>query len=511
MAVTLMSRVMARFGQWLGQYVPTNSRSAVWPMAAEVNPRLYFEMLQRYYLNNALYDTMAGTLNNRWLDGKRFDNIKAIRNPANRVVEFYAAKLFPGSLDQGLPLLAENARIVDPIKLIWKWSNWTENKQVYARHAAMYGSTFLKVAQLEDGRPYLQNIGAHRVSDLKENERGFVTRIRIDTAVYERVAGKDEVRTLTEYWDEANGYREWLHEKGDTDVEQLGAPRVTRSLADFGIDFVPVVHARFRPIGELYGAGAFVHALDKIDEVNASASRLNRMVYRNKAVWALAGGGSDVAGRPLPAPRVQDKTGADINISELEEDGMISLPGQATLQSLVPPLNFEGLLSIVSSQMEELKDDLPELHYYTRDQVNAEESGRALRYKLAGALDRASEARGNLEQAMIRAHQMALTMGQAAAVDGFSGIGDFDAGDFEHSFRERDILPADETERAAANTQFWNAAKAAEGVGVPLAEYLKDSGWDDARIARIIDSENYKARRAMATMALNNQQQQFQQ
>jgi hypothetical protein len=68
---------------------------------------------------------------------------------------------------------------------------------------------------------------------------------------------------------------------------------------------------------------------------------------------------------------------------------------------------------------------------------------------------------------------MALTLGVANGL--FSEIGSFDAGDFEHTFEERDVIPTSGAEQA-------EEANAWKGVGVSKVGRLRKVGWSDAEI-----------------------------
>ena len=136
--------------------------------------------------------------------------VKPLRNPAYRVVEFYAAKLWPGALDQALPIVTNNERITPAIQQIWQWSNWASEKQAVARTFPMCGDLFIKVAS-KTGRVFLQNLNAENVTDFSTDERGFLEYIRIDVPRVRRLTdGKLQAYTLTEVWDKSTQlFRRW--------------------------------------------------------------------------------------------------------------------------------------------------------------------------------------------------------------------------------------------------------------------------------------------------------------
>lgn len=454
------------------------------PEEQEQHPRVLYDMLMAYYKNNGLYDDLAIML---YEQGVRREALKGLRNPAYRVVEFYASHLWPGMLPDALPVVSDNKRIVDPIKQIWKWSNWNANKQQAARWFPTHGDKFIKIAQRVSRqrtaqRVYMQLLDPGHITDFDEDERGFITYARIDVPQTKRDGGKVTRYTLTEVWDKESGtFTRWEHNKSaDDDLERLGIPTERRELAEFGIDFIPIVHARFRHIGEDRGVGAYTLQLDKIDEANRMATRLHQMLYRNNdALWALRANAMDSTGRPLPAPRVGNQTGdgRDGDTIQLGDQRLLRLPGMSELVPLVPDINYDAALRILQDHMMELENDLPELAYYRIREMN-EVSGRAVRLLLSDAIDKLIEARGNAEGALAQAHAMALTIGANAGL--FKNLGTYEQGAFEHKFAERAIIPISADEKATTTLTLTNAGASIEAAAIE-AGFTEDSA---SRLAR---------------------------
>lgn len=431
-----------------------------------------YNMLKAYYLNNGVYevlDTMFSGL------GVKRQELKPLRNPAFRVVEFYAAKLWPGTLPAALPIVTDNQAIIAPIQQVWTWSNWGSEKQAAARWFACYGDMFLKVATRDNilgatERVFFQNLEPQYVTEFDADERGYLTYVRIDIPQQRRQGDELKSYIHTEVWTKED-YRLWEHDKSPTTaLSQLGAVRVQRPLSDFGIDFVPIVWQPFKNIGDQRGLAAITPALDKIDEANRQATRLHQMIFRNnRALWAVSANAMDAQGRPLPPPRLGDAS-AD-NTLDVDDDTIMRLPGQATLESLVPAINYEAALAVVAAQMAEIERDLPELAYY--DLRARDISGVAAELLLGDAIDRLLEARGNAEAALVRADQMALTIAQAAGL--VADIGAYENGDFDHTFAERPVLKLSDSERAKL-VQEWVKSN------VPLRTALKRVGFSEEDI-----------------------------
>lgn len=458
------------------------------PMRGRTNTASHtdlYRVLRAYYYSNALYDVLRDVLRRQGVWGEA---LKPLKNPTYRVVEFHAGHLWPGTLPEALPIESDNLNLADPIQQIWKWSNWSGGKQVAARHLALYGDSFIKVAQTPDrGRVFFQNIEPEHVTDFDADERNNLTYVRFDVPMLRRLSdGKTQSYLHTETWDMATGlYRVYEHDQeAQTSIEELPAPTTEIDIEAMGIDFIPITHAKFSDIGEDRGMGAVMPALDKIDEANRQATRLAQLLFRNNnVVWALKANSIDASGRPLPPPQIKDSDGTtdDDGTLHLGDDKLLKLPGMSELQSLVPNINYEAALHVLIDHMKELEQDLPELVAY-RISEGGNVSGRAVRLMLAPAIARLEEARGNGEAAFIKADQMALTMGQNA---GLWEVGDYDAGDLEHCFEKRDVLPADELERSQAQSFDGAALVSMVNAGIPIEMAVQEVfGWSDERAAQ---------------------------
>lgn len=467
--MNLIDRVFSALRIFRAQRRPGMATSS--PPALNANPRNYFRLLKAYYLNNALYDDVAYALRKA---GVWNEALKPIRNPASRVVEFYPATLWPGALDDGLPVSDASDALKAAIHQIFTWSNWAIKKQTMARWLPLYGNVFIKAAQRFDGRPYLQLIEPEYINSFDSDERGFMTFCRIDTPQTRQQGDKVVQYIRTEVWDKnAMEMRIYEHERDDAPIEQLGDPILIQPFEDMGIDFVPIVHAPFRDIGEKWGAGVFAQQIDKIDEANRMATRLHQMLFRNnKNTWAITAGGMDDKGRPLPAPKVGGSTSNDPEEKgkvTIGDDEIFYLPGNSDMKSLVPNLQYAAALSILNAMMAELESDLPELLFY-RIKEFGQTSGVAIRRILSGAISRAEEGRGNGEAAIVRAVQMALTMGTNAGV--FEGLGTYDAGDFDFTFKRRPVLPADPSE-------LLQDLQLKQSLGVPDRQLQMEAGYTE--------------------------------
>lgn len=476
----------------------TNSATMQYQQA--VNPRWQpmtryerADELWNYYENNGVYDYLR-------LQGVVFGNsfLKSLRNPAARVVEWYAATVWAGDLETALPIETKNKRLIEAIEQLWRWSNFASVKQEIVRGAAVAGVEFVKVAQPEDEskRVYMQRLDSGVVTSYKVDERGYIIEARLDTAL-----GDGEWQT--EHWNRQR-VAIYKHKKSrKTPLKELGSAEET-ALSAWDIDFVPIVafpHMMLR--GE--PCGAFEIGIEKIDEVNRQASRLHSLLFRlNDATFALESNMMDGNGRPIPPPSIGSSTTKrteDGDFVELGSEKLLKLPGMAKLTSLVPQMQYADALAIIEAQMLEIEADLPETLWHKLKSA-PDLSGRAIRLIMSPARAKTLEVRGNHEQALQRCHMMALTIGQAiGAFD--KGIGRYEKGDFEHTFAARPVLPLSRDEIA-------ELAAAETDAGVPLTTSLRMSGWTDEMLAKMQqdkDAEQESQQQMLATAVLNAQAQ----
>jgi hypothetical protein len=407
--------------------------------------------------------------------GTTAEPLRALRVAAHRSVEFFVSTIWPGVLPDALPIEVDkgaNAAIIPAIEQVWQWSNWSSQKQVVIRKAAAMGEAFVKVATRPDNsRVFFQLIDPRHVLDFDTDERGFLTWIRIDVPLAKRTGDKVKIQTRTEVWDRrvlagvgADGVLEmggtlrvWEHDKGDEpDLDRLGPPIERRPLSDFGIDFIPIVQCQWQDRGEQHGAGAFVHAVEKLLEGDRAVSCLHQQLYRaNTETWVLeAAGRVDSLGREIPPPQVDGLSGSstrDDGRVQVGDSRLVRVPSGWTMQPKIAPINYADALAIANAHVQEVRRDLPELAYFDATELGANASGRARRIHLAPAIDRALEARANCEEALIRLNQMALTIGQNAGLALFRNLGTFEKGAFAHRFATRDVLPPDRLEEAQAD------------------------------------------------------------
>lgn len=399
------------------------------------------------------------------------DHIKPLRTCVNRSVEFYVSKIATG-----IEIGSNDEKLISYIEQVLLWSNFSSNKSVSIRNEALYGNLYWKVSGSAD-QIYFDVIKTQSVTDLVLNSRGFIQEIRIDIPV------KDDFNrnlTYTEYWSKTEGYfATWEHSQGaNAPLDTLGDPIQKGWLEELGIDFIPFVHVKFKDLGDTYGMGSVFHALDKIDEANKQASRLSDLVFRyGKPVISISSNDKDSMGRPVPAPKVD----SDTDIFSKEDESILYLNGMATVNSLIPDINYGDALLILNSMVEELNEDLPELRYYS---LKEGLSGKSVKALLGGAFDRAVEAQANFVGGLKRIIQMGLTLGIYWGL--FTDIGKFENGDFDFEIITPEMFAVDDEQKSKMLKEYVES-------GLPLQNAMEVLGFSKDFIASVMKNKEGEA------------------
>lgn len=506
--MTLLSRVGTAIQNTFGPNGTLYSARVLVPAGTLAeNDRERFAALRAYRDNNRLYDELSAALR---VAGINKEAMKGLRNPTNAAVEFYAANLWPGTLRDALPLefppTASNTEtdsdaeavtstdaLTAAIHQVWQWSNWNANKQLFARDLATLGEQWIKVATRskpdENGQEtvtsvYFDLIQPEHVIEFDKDERDFLTFIRLDIPRTRRVDGKTTQYIHTEVWDKADGtYRVWEHNLDGRSIDQLGTPDVEEDISAFGIDFLPFVHCKFIDDGDARGRALIEPALDKIDEANRMATRLHQMLFNYGAPdKQLTSALTDPDGLPMAPP--VDAADSNSSVMTISGTRFWKLPSGWRIEDILSDVNFQAHLDALNAMYEHLQQtDLPELIWYQIADA-PELSGKAIRLMLTAPIAKAVEVRGNAEAALIRANQMALSLGIENGLFEAS-LGTFENGDFEHWFEERGIVPLSEEEQAAIDKVKAETAVLRASLGYPSDRTLVDLGLTEAEVKEL--------------------------
>jgi hypothetical protein len=474
-------------------FSPPREQQRLATTPVELPYRDLYGLLQGMYLTNGVYDghrealTAAGVLSS---------SIRPIRNPVAATVNVLGAKMYPNPmrvitpLTQGITSQQERDELEanDPIKAaidqVAAWSNAPRSDRKHGRWVALYGEAFSRViADAEKGRVYFQHLEPQYVTDYTLDERDYLADCRIDILQRDSAANGTGLWTYTEHWSRDLGtLRVWRTEGDcrDKPLEDLGTNPEETPLSAFGIDFVPIVRTPFMELDDGRAIGAVQLAVEGIIESDLMSTNLHSLLPNLGGAKVLKSIGSDGFGRQLPAPVVRDAT-TDGAIGR-QTDGSVltariggrelwTLPGGQELQDVIPNIDFAAALTVLQDHDEHLQRLMPALAYLRITELTGGDlSGRAISYKLRPFVDQVEEARENILASRRQANMMALTMGQVAGI--FSGLGTFEAGDFEHEYEDTPILSISSLDEAEEQRTRGQAAQALASAGVPMSYIL---------------------------------------
>lgn len=491
----------------------TNSAEKADPLVSHYNA------LEACYLNSNLYDRLALLAQEGTEERKDLTALRSLRNPAHRVVEFYAAKLRldVDTIEYGVDAVARQDNLKAAIKVINRASNWDAEERVSVRQFAWAGDLFIKVSNKEKNGEtvsvYLERMDPRHVTDFDKDERGFFTLLRIDTPKFRRMDnGESEDYTLTEVWSKEDQlYSVYEHtEPTGSALDKLGTPEDTVLSGEYvpdeeggytGYDFIPVVHAKARDIGSDRGLSVFAHAFGGIREGDRIATKLHDMLFP-KILWVA----TVENGAPGELPEIEmesEATGGGkqwanghrrYNAEQEARSGIALRLGEdvarfssgVKLEPKIPDRNFQAHSNALAEQVKEVERELPEASI---DRLREMElSGVAMRTALGDVYDRYTEAFENFSSVMVRAYQMAFTVGQVLEKEGFSEqeIGVYGT-EFDFAFVAPEPFPISVKEEL--DTQKVRAevhAAMREIGGAVYRGYLLDEGYDKEQANAIV-------------------------
>lgn len=473
------------------------------------DPYERYELLE-LYKENTVYERARGGLLEVAVPSD-FSRILALENPALQAVQFGVMHLFPGPLEEAMPLTAgENANqaLIEAARRVLQWSNMAASKDAIAEDQYTLGDVFLKAVPKEDNRQvFIENRHPGEISVFREDNLRNIKYLRLDVELDPDEHEGDT--TWTELWDhEENLYVAWRHRRGRKEkLDLLGTPfEGPKAITNFGHDFVPFVRVPFeagaRP--NILSPGVFQRHLVPIDQINRIATELDELYRENaEGVWATMRGepGKD------PIDLVEDEE------EDLEEGReqvshgrrIIRFGGVGRMEDLVPNIDYQVGLNKIEDRRKALERSIAELRYF-RGMESGDPAAAAIRLVLSPAIARATAARGNAEEGILRALKMCLSMGQRRRL--FAGdIGSFEAGNFDTlGFEPRAIMPESPTERAERETTEASALKAIFDLGVPeiMTDALIARGFAEADAKRIAAEAAARAERGRASRLVND-------
>jgi hypothetical protein len=420
--------------------------------------------------------------------------IRSVYNPAYRLGEFWKAHLWGGALDPEagedgcLPLETANEALRPFVAELWKWSNWATRKDIVSLQGAVYGDVILRVVDnTELGKVYIENVYPGLITDLDKDPFGHIKGYQLEEERPHPIHGRPVTYKETAERDGDNViYRTFLNDQ----------PFAWNDVASEWVEpygFIPMVHIQHNDVGLGWGWSELHPARSKMHELDDLASMLSDQLRKSvNAKWLFTG----VKATEADLAMETTETTARPEPGREEEAALYASDPAAKAFPLVYPLDVEGALLHLQEILKDFERDYPELKFDTL-RVGGEVSGRALRVARQPVEVKVKQRRGNYDDGLKRAVQMALSIGGLRGLFGGINLDSYEQGGLDFEFADRGVFVTDEMDELDEQKLFWEAAKTAKEAGLPLLVYLERAGWEEDDLAMVRDSPEMQARMDM--------------
>jgi hypothetical protein len=451
--------------------------------------RLRYAILWSFFENTA-YDNIHS-----WAVGYKTQNglykyTRDIYSPAQRIASFARDHIWGGSLDRDagpegcLPIETDNERLRPAIAQLWTWSNWSIAKDIVTLQGAVMGDAILRVVDDVD-KVYLEQIHPGAISRLETDAFGNIKGYCI------------EERRLHPETDKLVDYRETAERgEGEEVIFKTYAGKSLYAWNGYAAEwsepygFIPMVHIKHNNVGLDWGQSEYHGAYSKINEANDQGSMLSDQIRKTiNPKWLFSGVKAGTTGSGTPRVSTTP-TVTHPQPGREQSDALYSDNPDAKAQALVAPLDIEGALANISKIIEAIEAEYPELKFDDL-RTRGELSGVALRIARQPIETKVNQRRGNYDNALARAQQMAVAIGGFRGLFPGFGLDSFARGELDHSIGSRPVFSVDPLQELEESRAFWEAAGLATTAGARLDSFLRDMGWSEERIAKfgIVQSE----------------------
>ncbi len=335
-------------------------------------------MIPNYTLLNNLYQNDKNSL---------------IRNPVYRAVEFYVNQVLDPNR---ITLTSDNEDFIKFCKDTLQTSNFSQNNPKYLRELALFGNLFLKVVKT-NGKVYFISIPQENITNLEEDSRGYITEIEFF------VTNADNTYSI-ERWSKSEQFAYFYYSRVTPKSDEN--PDTFLQLSQIGIDFIPIVHIKFKETDTLYASGCVSSVIPKIIEANKLAARLHELQFKHNApIW-----------KRISNTLTRDGS-KNAKVIKFSDETIINLAEGEDFTPTTPSVNYADALAILQAMEQEVEKDLPELRYFEISDTAA--SGKAIKLLFRAAIDKAKEVRINYLYGLTRILQICATIAQ------FTGLSDY--------------------------------------------------------------------------------------
>lgn len=386
------------------------------------------------YYDNTIYTSLIRYAAQHRAAAHLYKHTRGVYNPVTRLVDMYVDKVYGGVLDTdtletgAVPIADASPGLIRALRQVWVWSNWGVKKSLYVRTGTKCGDVALKIVDdRQRQKVRLEVLHPGKIRDVVTDDVGNVKTCVIE---YERVekdaSGRDKTYVYTETIDKEmfRTFKDGEPFAYYTDME--GRP-VFEWANEYG--FVPLVLCQHKDVGLDWGAPPFHASWRKIDELNDSASLIND--YIRKAVVPMWWGAG-----------IRKKEDLVVSQDERDQIPFVYAPANSQPYPMVFPMDVSAALANIQELQQEIERDMPELALHRLRSSGADLTAPGIRAGFNDAIDKIQEARGNYDDALVRAQQMAVSIGGYNRYAGFEGfnLDSYDAGALVHRIAERPVI-----------------------------------------------------------------------
>jgi hypothetical protein len=490
--------------------------------------------IQWSHYEGTLFDSI-----NPWIESLKEDKalyqfVRHIYSPANRLGEFWATHIFGGALDpnagggfptpSAIPILTQNEDLRPAIARLWNDSNWQVHKETVGRFGSVMGDVAITIVD-DPGRGMvkLQVIDPREIFHVEEDKfgncRGYILKKMVPDPEWSY--GTDSGANAVPYVE----YTEVCYRQGETVVYETyrdGLPydwsRPLDSYEDDGrwrwtepYGFIPFIRIQHKNVGIGWGWSEFTAALlSKLYELDDQASKFGDYVRRAvDSPWLFTGMNAEeiTAEDNVGRRRSSDSGGGD----KERVPFIYAIEPNARAQPLIAPLDLPAVMENIKSILRVIEQEHPEL---TADLALAtgDASGRALRVAKEKAEALVVQRRATYDDAIRRAHQMAISIGAMRQYRGYAQFGEtaYLDGTLDHQIGQRPVFALTEWELLEVEKERATVVETLTRAGVPLAAAWRRAGYKDSEISQMLkDREedlkfNLRKIQVMQTEAAND-------
>jgi hypothetical protein len=471
-----------------------------------------------FFARFARYETFWAHYNNniyreihRWSELYKdtynlYNFTRSIFSPAHRSIEFWANHILGGSLDplagdgvtrpSALPIVTENEAIRAPIAQVWRDSNWQAKKEVWSRFGAVMGdSAVMVVDDPIKQKVQFKVVDPRTLRDAVPDNFGNVVRYIIEEqrpdpesrtvtgfpvyAVYTEAC--ERVGESIRYATFRNGLPyDWrAYDEGDPN-----AGLITEWTEDYG--FVPLVVVPHKDIGLQWGESELQPTLSKLHEVDDLASKLNDWIRVTvDCPWLFTGVVPPGTSVSLACPAVNELM---VGNDEERPKGRERIPvlysndKDTKAHPLIAPLNVAAVSAHIAAILAAIEAEHPEL---VADDVGPQSSGEARKVAREKVEAVVVQRRSGYDDAMVRANQMAISIGAIKGYPGFEGFTSesYARGEIDHSIGSRPVFSVDTGAKIAESLARAQVVKTLTDAGVSKESAMRQAGWSEEEIA----------------------------